>query len=216
MNIFNYLKVALSPIHPSIPWRKKGWKGGMVTAKVDDTLPTVYPQVVGAEVGAKVTRPYYRRKSRDTKTGPTERRAKLTIVRHNLRLFFSDMELKAQGHRYVPDLLFIDEQHGVYIDVECDEPYTFTRNIPIHYIGENDERNRLIAAAGGPWSAFPSISSSPRRPRACGMSSTWRGKWLQTSPSPAACKMFRQWPRSRAGAMSDPRSWLMRIIVPAT
>ena len=161
MNIFNYLKMALSPIHPSIPWRKKGWKGGMVTAKVDDTLPTVYPQVVGAEVGAKVTRPYYRRKSRDTKTGLTERRAKLTIVRHNLQLFFSDMELKAQGHRYVPDLLFIDEQHGVYIDVECDEPYTFTRNIPIHYIGENDERNRLIAAAGGRGPLFRASALHP-------------------------------------------------------
>ena len=43
---------------------------------------------------------------------------------------------------YIPDYVFICNKTGLHIDIEIDEPYTFSEKIPKHYTDSNDdERN---------------------------------------------------------------------------
>lgn len=43
---------------------------------------------------------------------------------------------------YQPDIIYIDEETGLHIDIEIDEPYTLDKGEPIHFIGcEDGERN---------------------------------------------------------------------------
>ena len=85
---------------------------------------------------------------KNCKKGPGEQWLALWIWTHRLKGFYDNLALHTNGHRYEPDLAYIDEQRGIYIDIENDEPYTIGKHIPTHYIGKDDERNRHITSAG--------------------------------------------------------------------
>ena len=85
---------------------------------------------------------------KNCKKGPGEQWLALWIWSHRLKGFHDNVTLYTNGHRYEPDLAYIDEQRGIYIDIENDEPYTIGKHIPTHYIGKDDERNRHITSAG--------------------------------------------------------------------
>jgi DNA replication ATP-dependent helicase Dna2 len=70
------------------------------------------------------------------------------MLRHRLKNFYDSTALHVPGHRFEPDLAYIDEARGIFIDIEVDEPYTFARRIPTHAMGRDDERNRLVTEAG--------------------------------------------------------------------
>ena len=89
---------------------------------------------------------------RRKKTGASE----LVIYSRVLRLGLTDLRedvcLKIDGHRYEPDLAYIDRKRGIYIDIEIDEPYTGIER-PTHYLTQNGShkdffRNEKFVNAG--------------------------------------------------------------------
>ena len=72
----------------------------------------------------------------------------------NLRasqLIQQKVRVRIDGHGYEPDFAFVDKTHGVYIDIEIDEPYT-ARGIASHYVNDgvakDGQRNERFLAAG--------------------------------------------------------------------
>ncbi len=57
-----------------------------------------------------------------------------------------DLYLTIPGfdHPYSPDIAYIDDTTNLHIDIEVDEPYTYTTREPHHCIGSDDKRNRFF------------------------------------------------------------------------
>lgn len=108
---------------------------------------TVYPQVIMPKKGTLITLPTKGR-GKNTKKGPGEGYLCWQVLRHHLEGFYDNVAVSVDGHRYVPDLAYIDEEHGIFIDIENDEPYVMSSLIPTHYIGKDEVRNRTITKAG--------------------------------------------------------------------
>ena len=111
----------------------------------DDCDPQKYPLLLAPQQGTAIVMP---KKGKNCKKGPGEQWFALWIWGHRLRGFYDNLMLPASGHRYEPDIAYIDEQRGIYIDIENDEPYSMSKRVPTHYIGKDDERNRHITSAG--------------------------------------------------------------------
>jgi len=63
-----------------------------------------------------------------------------------------DVCVRFEGHNYEPDYAYINEEKGIYIDIEVDEPYS-TGGKPTHYLnadGTNSDsaRNQRFQQAG--------------------------------------------------------------------
>lgn len=63
-----------------------------------------------------------------------------------------DVCVRIAGHNYEPDFAYIDEEHGVFIDIEVDEPYSASGH-PTHFLlpdGTNKDsaRNERFRQAG--------------------------------------------------------------------
>ena len=104
-----------------------------------------YPLLLASHLGTAIVMP---NKGKNCKKGPGEQLLALWIMRHRLKGFYDNLTLRVGGHRYEPDLVYIDEQRGIFIDIENDEPYTLGKRIPTHYLGKDDQRNSDITAAG--------------------------------------------------------------------
>jgi hypothetical protein len=104
-----------------------------------------YPLLLASQLGTAIVMP---NKGKNCKKGPGEQWLALWIMRHRLKGFYDNLILRVGGHRYEPDLAYIDEQRGIFIDIENDEPYTLGKRIPTHYLGKDDQRNSDITAAG--------------------------------------------------------------------
>ena len=104
-----------------------------------------YPLLLASHSGTAIVMP---NKGKNCKKGPGEQWLALWIMRHRLKGFYDNLTLRVGGHRYEPDLAYIDEQRGIFIDIENDEPYTLGKRIPTHYLGKDDQRNSDITAAG--------------------------------------------------------------------
>jgi len=104
-----------------------------------------YPLLLASHLGTAIVMP---NKGKNCKKGPGEQWLALWIMRHRLKGFYDNLTLRVGGHRYEPDLAYIDEQRGIFIDIENDEPYTLGKRIPTHYLGKDDQRNSDITAAG--------------------------------------------------------------------
>ena len=104
-----------------------------------------YPLLLASLPGTAIVMP---NKGKNCKKGPGEQWLALWIMRHRLKGFYDNLTLRVGGHRYEPDLAYIDEQRGIFIDIENDEPYTLGKRIPTHYLGKDDQRNSDITAAG--------------------------------------------------------------------
>lgn len=79
-------------------------------------------------------------------------RVKDTIIRGKSEMYFLPFLIKKFGTNihadlipnkgyspYRPDFIYIDDNTGIHMDIELDEPYSLTEGLPIHYIGSNDE-----------------------------------------------------------------------------
>ena len=108
---------------------------------------TVYPQVIMPKKGTLIKLPTKGR-GKNTKKGPGEGYLCWQVLRHHLKGFYDNVAVSVGGHRYVPDLAYIDEEHGIFIDIENDEPYVMSSRIPTHYTGKDDDRNRAFTEAG--------------------------------------------------------------------
>lgn len=112
---------------------------------LDDSPTGRYPMMLVPKTGTNIAMPVL---GKNCKRGPGELWLAMWIKTHGLKNFYDNQALRAGGHRYEPDLAYIDEQHGIYIDIENDEPYTMGRRIPTHYFGKDDQRNNAVTAAG--------------------------------------------------------------------
>ena len=93
-----------------------------------------------------------KRGGKNKKQGPTELISFARICHLGGKALREDVVVILEGHRYEPDLAYVDEERGIYLDIEIDEPYS-TSGHPTHYLGANgvpkdDERNRCFQAAG--------------------------------------------------------------------
>lgn len=52
---------------------------------------------------------------------------------------------------YYPDFIYVDEEAGLYIDIECDEPYVYQNAEPTHYRELNSEKQRNLAFINSGW-----------------------------------------------------------------
>ena len=104
-----------------------------------------YPLLLVSQRGTAIVMPS---KGKNCKKGPGEQWLALWIMRHRLKGFYDNLTLRVGGYRYEPDLAYIDEQRGIFIDIENDEPYTLGKRIPTHYLGKDDQRNNDVTAAG--------------------------------------------------------------------
>lgn len=56
------------------------------------------------------------------------------------------VEFMESGIEYYPDFIFYDQDNGIYIDIEIDEPYSFKNMIPIHFgDSDKDRDNRFVS-----------------------------------------------------------------------
>ena len=66
------------------------------------------------------------------------------------------MSVTINGHRYEPDLAYIDAKKGVYVDIEIDEPYSGNHHLTYYiteYGAHKDQRhNETFRNAG--WHVF--------------------------------------------------------------
>ncbi len=112
---------------------------------VDGSDRRNYPLLLVPNQGTDIVMPH---KGKNCKKGPGEQWLALWIMRHRLKGFYDNLALRTGSHRYEPDLAYIDEQRGIFIDIENDEPYTLGKRTPTHYQGKDDQRNCDITAAG--------------------------------------------------------------------
>lgn len=89
---------------------------------------------------------------KNKKTGASE----LVVFSHVLGLGLDcireDVSVVIDGHRYEPDLVYMDQEKGVFVDIEIDEPYSGAHH-PTHYITskgvhKDARRNELFRQAG--------------------------------------------------------------------
>ena len=111
----------------------------------DGNVQQHYPLRLAPQQGATIVMP---QQGKNCKKGPGEQWLALWIWGHSIKGFYDNLALTTKGHRYEPDLAYIDEQRGIYIDIENDEPYTMVKRIPTHYLGKDDQRNNDVTAAG--------------------------------------------------------------------
>lgn len=107
--------------------------------------PHLYPLLLTPQQGTAIVMP---QQGKSCKKGPGEQWLALWIWSHRLKGFYDNLTLTSRGHRYEPDLAYIDEQRGIYIDIENDEPYTMGKRTPTHYLGKDNQRNENVTAAG--------------------------------------------------------------------
>ena len=74
------------------------------------------------------------------------------ILKLGVNSIREDVSIKINGHQYEPDFAYVNEEKGVFIDIEIDEPYSYAQH-PTHYItkqrGHKDaKRNEIFCNAG--------------------------------------------------------------------
>ena len=126
-------------------WRPLGDGKRTVDYDIADSDSQHYPLLRAPVKGTPIVMPH---QGKSCKNGPAEKWLAFQLVRHKIEGFYDNLVLPTSGHRYEPDLAFIDEQRGIYIDIENDEPYSMGRKRLTHLIGNDDERNAHITAAG--------------------------------------------------------------------
>ena len=86
------------------------------------------------------------------KTGASELVVFSHIMALGLECIREDVSVIIDGHRYEPDLVYIDKEKGIFVDIEIDEPYSGAHH-PTHYITskgihKDARRNELFRKAG--------------------------------------------------------------------
>lgn len=126
-------------------WQHCGDGPQAVEYNLSDGSPQHYPQFLAPQQGTRIVLP---RRKKSCKRGPGEVWLALWLKMHGVKGFYDNLSLWTGGHRYEPDLAYIDERHGIFIDIENDEPYTMGKSHSTHTLGSDDQRNELITSAG--------------------------------------------------------------------
>lgn len=112
-----------------------------------DRYPVIlYP----TEGSASIFNP--QRGGKNKKKGQSELIALARFSKFGCKEIREDVSVKIDGHNYESDFAYIDEEKGVYIDIEVDEPYSASGH-PTHYMmddGTNKDsaRNKRFQDAG--------------------------------------------------------------------
>ena len=115
----------------------------------DGNAPQLYPLMLAPQQGTAIIMP---QQGKNCKKGPSEQWLALWIWSHRLKGFYDNLTLTSRGHRYEPDFAYIDEQKGIYVDLEVDEPYSGGGK-PTHYMNadgtnQDSQRNQNYLNAG--------------------------------------------------------------------
>lgn len=115
-------------------------------------MTQTYPVILAPTAGATLVRPNSGG-VKNKKHGPSELIAFGRIVAMGLSdKIHVDKCVRIAGHNYEPDIAYIDETRGIYVDIEVDEPYS-AGGKPTHYMNadgtnKDSERNRRFTEAG--------------------------------------------------------------------
>ncbi|MCQ2136770.1 MAG: endonuclease domain-containing protein, partial [Bacteroidales bacterium] len=86
------------------------------------------------------------------KKGLSETIAYSHLIGAGMDMLRDDVSVTIDGTRYEPDLVYMNESRGIYIDIEVDEPYS-AKGKPTHYCREDgvpkDERRNMSFQAHG-------------------------------------------------------------------
>lgn len=111
-----------------------------------------YPIIQTATGTADRSRFFITLGAKNKKTGASELAVFSHVFGLDLEKIREDVSVTIGGHRYEPDLAYIDKENGVYVDIEIDEPYSSFHR-PTHFITEDgthkdQRRNKLFLSAG--------------------------------------------------------------------
>lgn len=111
-----------------------------------------YPIIQTATGTADRSRLFITLGAKNKKTGASELAVFSHVFGLDLKKIREDVSVTIGGHRYEPDLAYIDKEKGVYVDIEIDEPYSSFHR-PTHFITEDgthkdQRRNKLFLSAG--------------------------------------------------------------------
>lgn len=112
-----------------------------------------FPVIIKASSHKAVCQPPASGSGKSKKHGPSELIAFGRIVAMDLsNNIHVDKRVQISGHNYEPDIAYIDQEHGIYVDIEVDEPYSASGK-PTHYMNadgtnKDSERNRHFTEAG--------------------------------------------------------------------
>lgn len=110
-----------------------------------------YPIILSPIGGVAAIKPFVKQ-GKIKKKGPSELIAFSRLHKLGLKELRSDISVKVTGHNYEPDIAYVNNEKGVFIDIEVDEPYS-AYDHPTHCIdgrneGKDDRRNELFSNAG--------------------------------------------------------------------
>lgn len=94
-----------------------------------------YPIIQKATDTADRSRFFITIGTKNKKTGASELAVFSHVFGLDLEKIREDVSVTIGGHRYEPDLAYIDKENGVYVDIEIDEPYSSFHR-PTHFITE--------------------------------------------------------------------------------
>jgi len=114
-------------------------------------MTQTYPIILRPSEGATAIRPFVKH-GKTKKKGPSELIAFSRLHRLGLKELRSDISVKIAGYNYEPDIVYINNEKGVFIDIEVDEPYS-AYDHPTHCIddrneGKDDRCNEIFQNAG--------------------------------------------------------------------
>lgn len=90
-----------------------------------------------------------KRVRRSVRVGRSEETFHKQLLKHFGKDFIRKSVQLGEGEfAYVPDCCYIDEEKGIYIDIEIDEPYVAETLEPIHYKGKDEARNAFFTKHG--------------------------------------------------------------------
>lgn len=86
------------------------------------------------------------------KKGLSETIAYSHLIGAGMDMLRDDVCVTIDGVRYEPDLVYMDESRGIYLDIEVDEPYS-AKGKPTHFCSESgipkdEKRNRAFCSHG--------------------------------------------------------------------
>jgi hypothetical protein len=89
---------------------------------------------------------------KNKKTGASELVAFSHVLELGLECIREDISIVIEGHRYEPDLVYINKEKNIFVDIEIDEPYSGAHH-PTHYITskgahKDTRRNEMFRQAG--------------------------------------------------------------------
>lgn len=71
------------------------------------------------------------------------------LVRDTLPIVYDNLAIRGEfidSRFYKPDIVLWDEELGIIMDIEIDEPYVSSNKEPIHYLGSDNKRDEFFSS----------------------------------------------------------------------